>query len=208
MRWDRPGHLWEKVFFEMTRLTAVEKLIDLLTHRYGSRSNALAAIDEQFEEELYRWNQPTNSIGRVLRCHLYVEYHLTKVLETQNPNLGSLDDARLTFAQKISLINHPKSGFDHLVVGLRRLNTIRNKVSHRLSIEITDADKGDFLSNPLFLALRSALARPGEPSDNTMDIIEEFAKYAGGLMHAATSPDGDIWREAMSEIKPESEFSQ
>ncbi len=46
------------------------------------------------------WDRDTDLIGRLLRAHLCVEHFMTVYLSSTNPRLGSLEEARLSFAQK------------------------------------------------------------------------------------------------------------
>jgi hypothetical protein len=68
----------------------------------------------------------------ILRCHLVVEYYVTQYLEAANPASPKIGDARLTFAQKLDLADHPQANFHFLMDGIRALNAIRNKIAHRL----------------------------------------------------------------------------
>ncbi|MFP3670621.1 hypothetical protein SB717_36660, partial [Priestia sp. SIMBA_032] len=70
----------------------------------GGREKAFAAMEADYDAMKERWNQDTDSIGRILRAHLYLEHYLTEYLQHANPALGDLDEARLTFAQKANLL--------------------------------------------------------------------------------------------------------
>lgn len=47
----------------------------------GGRENALASMEAEFDEMKERWNQDTDTIGRILRSHLYLEHYLTEYLQ-------------------------------------------------------------------------------------------------------------------------------
>lgn len=69
-------------------------------------------------------------IGRILRCHLILEYCLNKWIKHSAPHLA-LDSARLTFSQKLKIFE--KSTSEKLLSGgMKEVNSLRNKVAHTL----------------------------------------------------------------------------
>ena len=136
-----------------------------------------------------KWNQDVGAIGRILRAHLFVEHFITECLLAFNPALGGLDKARVSFAQKLALIEDYSSETQELAVGIRRLNKIRNQLAHNLEAKVTDKDKDALLSVKTFSALRLELAKPGAPGDNSMDVLEDFAKHVGSRLEALADPD-------------------
>jgi hypothetical protein len=88
--------------------------------------------------------QDEAAIGRVLRCHLLVEHYLTRFLQAANPALGDADVARLGFWQKLKLATGSavlKRGLiDLYSPGIEALNTVRNRMSHRLRSELDPED--------------------------------------------------------------------
>ncbi len=148
-----------------------------------------------------RWNQDTQMIGRILRSHLYVEYYLTEYLQAANRTLGSIDEARLTFAQKVSLLRADDHLANILIGGIRHLNRIRNRLAHNLAAEVTDEDAKVFLSQGLFRAMREARAKDdGEPiSAAPLDVLDEFAEFASAMLHNGTTPHGEAFGQALRE---------
>jgi len=140
-------------------------------------------------------------MGRILRAHLFVEHYLTRYLQTQNPNLGDLDEARISFAQKLGLVGQAEKSLAHLLPGIRRLNAVRNRISHTLKIELTPEDSRAFLSITLFQEYRKRVARPKKPNDDPVRVVEDFAKYAGIMLEAASNPDRLKWAEAMKDVR-------
>jgi hypothetical protein len=179
----------------------VRRLIEL----YGGVEKACEAFEGRYCNISERWNQDINVIGRILRSHLFVEYYLTKYLEARNPNLCNLDEARLTFAQKIELISSSDSSVSYLISGIKRLNRVRNKLAHTLRAEVTPEDCQVFLSVKPFLALRDALAAPEEPSQDPICILEDFAKHVGVMLESASNPENLLWQQALgfNNIPPE-----
>jgi hypothetical protein len=151
----------------------------------GGREKAVQATDADLEELNRRWAQDTGTIGRILRAHLFVEHFLTEYLQAKNPNLGSLDDARVTFAQKVALVDESRQEVAYLLPGIRRLNAIRNRIAHSLRAEVTQDDADAFSRIEPFTALRNALAKGSEHpvSSDPLDILEAFALHAGSSLH-------------------------
>jgi hypothetical protein len=169
----------------------------VLCHVYrlmGGRDKLLEAMEANDRLHEIRWGQDTEVIGRILRAHLYVEHYLTENIRAKNPALGSLEDARLTFAQKVALLDIRGPAVASLVPGIRRLNAIRNRISHTLRAEVTSEDADVFLANELFRLLRDKAAEPDTPSTDPVDVLEAFAKLAG--LWLDNSPVNVAWAEA------------
>jgi hypothetical protein len=179
----------------------MQKLFDL----YGGKEAYFAASQAALQEFDDRWNQDTHLIGRVLRAHLVVEFYLTRYLQFENPNLAPLDDARITYAQKVDLIRSSHPMINELIPGLRRLGAIRNRLSHNLNADLTDDDRNVFLSAPLYRAFReAAAARYGENQpDDPVSVMEAFAMHAGSLFRNQSDPNSDKWAEALKLLTPD-----
>jgi hypothetical protein len=167
---------------------------------YGGRRGINAWLRRTERRFDAKWNQNIDRIGRVLRAHLVVEHYIGERLVAGNPNLGSLEDARLSYAQKLDLMDPEDRVVKLLLPALRRLGAIRNRLAHRLSIDLTDDDRQAFFKNEIFFAYRKALVdRCPEVSnknpDDTVTIIEDFAQYAARLL--APNQDQHIWDEAL-----------
>lgn len=172
-----------------------ERTIELL----GGRDKAWEIIDAEFAEVGRRWNQDVVAIGRILRSHLFVEHYLNEHLTKANPRLGSVEKARLTFAQKVSLIDADDARLREILPGVKHLNSIRNRLAHRLSGAIDVADAEVFLQAKYFAALRVEGAKPGAPSTQPLDILEEFARYASTALVNEFSAFGAAFAKALGE---------
>jgi hypothetical protein len=148
----------------------------------GGREACLTAIDDEISQKQDRWELDIEAIGRILRAHLYVEHYLEEYLIHTNPRLGTLKDARLTFAQKVALVDHTDARVVSLLPGLKVLNKVRNRLAHDPQAIVTTEDVSAFLQDPFFKALRSALAHPNPPSTEPIEILEEFARHAEGAL--------------------------
>ncbi len=173
-----------------------QKVVRHLIELVGGPYKAFAAFDDDFRIMSERWDQDTVTIGRILRSHLFVEHFLTEFLTAQNAELGSVAEARLTFAQKLALIGEGTAGVTYLIPGIRRLNTIRNRLAHTLSADVSADDTNVFLGVTLFKAMRDEGAKPGKSSSDPVVILEDFARHAGIALHASATRNAEIWAEA------------
>lgn len=188
----------------MEHQRVVSHVINLL----GGHDAAFAHFDADFRLLNDRWNQDTETIGRILRAHLFVEHFLTEYLVARNPELGSPEDARLTFAQKLSLIGDATGGVAYLIPGIRRLNTIRNRLAHNLSADVTADDVNVFLGITLFKAMRDEAAKPNQTSGSPIDILEDFSRHTGIALHASAIRDDKLWGEAIRLAEAETEAEE
>ena len=148
-------------------------------------------------EFLAVWNQDAARVGRVLRAHLVVEHFLTEYIAAANPNLGSLNDARLGFAQKVELLGVSNSVLVMLTPGLKRLNQVRNRLAHRLSVEVTSDDLNAFLAIPLVRAVQAVKTRRSKnPRHDPLKVLEEFADFTAAFLQLiAERPNQDASSE-------------
>ena len=143
-----------------------------------------AATQVEFAAVKERWSQDTDLIGRILRAHLFIEHYALEYLRAENPNLGRLEDARLSFAQKVALLSTEDRVIDEIIPGIKYLNKIRNRLAHNLRAYVTTDDAAVFLSFPLYRAMRDAANKsaPGL-SNEPLPVLEHFAEYAGIALH-------------------------
>ena len=174
----------------------------------GGHETAFAHFDADFRLLNDRWNQDTDTIGRILRAHLFVEHFLTEYLIARNPELGSPEDARLTFAQKLTLIGDATGGVAYLIPGIRRLNTIRNRLAHNLSADLTPDDVNVFLGIELFKAMRDESSKPNKPSVDPIAILEDFSRHTGISLHASAIRNDQLWAEAVRLAQAETETTE
>jgi hypothetical protein len=175
----------------------VNHVLDLM----GGHEKAFAFFDADFEMTSRLWNQDTEMIGRILRCHLFVEHFMGEYLGTKLPGV-KLDEVRLTFAQKVALMGaNVTPVVSAFLPGIRRLNSIRNRLAHTLKSDISKEDAVVFVSIPLFQAMRVEAARrrvpPSQPSSEGIVVLEDFAQHVGYSLHSVSTMNAEIWRKAI-----------
>jgi hypothetical protein len=176
----------------------IQKVFEIL----GGREAFDRATDESVKTFDAAWERDTDRIGRVLRAHLAIEHFLTKNIEAANPRLGSIEDARLTFAQKVELADRDDRIVSVLLPGIRRLNQVRNRIAHKLQVDITTQDRDVFLSVAIFKESRNqGCTQLGKGSSAPLDVLEDFAHFAAGLLHSATSATGAAFRQAFASVE-------
>lgn len=182
-----------------------EAVVKHVIRLMGGHDKAFQAFDAEFKEIMSRWEQDTTTIGRILRAHLFVEHFLTEFLQSRNPELGSLEEARISFSKKVTLLRNGTLGTGYLLPGIRRLNTIRNRIAHTLRAEVTDDDVKTFLQIDMFRAMRDERARRSStvPSMDPIVVLEDFAMHAGISLQASASRNADIWSKAFQAAQEE-----
>lgn len=173
----------------------VRRVVELL----GGVERTRVITDQEFSEMNQRWSQNIEAIGRILRSHLYVEHYLIEYIEKANPRLGAPGKARLTFAQKVDLLDPNDERVNEVKEGVKHLNKIRNRLAHGLNAVVTVDDAAVFLRGERFAAVRFQRALPGVPSNEPMDILEEFAQYASHAFTGEFSRVGQALAQAIRE---------
>lgn len=154
-----------------------EQLVNAASDIFGGREKFLEAAKKELDETDDRWNQNVEVIGRILRAHLFLEHYLTKYLSQANPRLGSLTEAKLSFHQKISLLDSHNQDIASILPGIKRLNAIRNRLAHNLGSQVTEEDKKVFLDCGRFAAMRSERSITEAIEESPLGVLEDFAKH-------------------------------
>lgn len=82
-----------------------------------------------------------NNADLILKAHLIVEYLMDGFLRTHlGDKAAPIFDLDLTFYKKLSLVSGYKLLPENIVVALKRLNQLRNKCAHTLSLKVTRED--------------------------------------------------------------------
>lgn len=122
-------------------------------------------------------------ISTILKCHLFIEQHINEYIATANPALGDISSARLTFDQKLKLMN---SELTYKVMihedGLSTINKIRNRFAHRINHSFNSEDLSVFM--PL-LKFFSTIRK--EPIPTGIDIIKQYTYLVCLFISEATN---------------------
>lgn len=181
----------------MFELPDTQEILERLFKSYGGAENFFEAAEKRLAEFNALWAQDVGAMGRVLRSHLIVEFYMTAYLQKANPNLGSINDAKIGFAQKTDLLGENDSLIKMLVPGIRRLNTVRNRLAHNLSVSVTQDDVNSFMSIGIYKAMREeSEKRTGSFSKLPLDVYDHFAQFVAASLHHASSDDSKYWRDA------------
>ena len=154
-----------------------QKIAENAMELFGGKESFFAAADKDLAEINDRWNQNIEVIGRILRAHLFLEYYMSEYLSKANPRLESLTESRLSFSQKLSLLDSSNPDIAFILPGIKRLNAIRNRLAHNLSAQVTEDDKTIFLACERFAAMRKAKAQTNTVGESPLEVLEDFARH-------------------------------
>ncbi|UMO88879.1 hypothetical protein HP572_04775 [Pectobacterium sp. PL64] len=134
-------------------------------------------------------------IGAFLTAHLSPEKYISDYLNLRYPSL-SWGDAKLTFSQKIALIEHEsaKPPYNEIYVRIKDFNSIRNKISHQLNYRITDKEKSKFVDFYIKITKENK-NKPDIDVDNIADLLNFFimitkAYFASAISHYHYNKNG------------------
>jgi hypothetical protein len=130
-------------------------------------------------------------IGLVLACHLIVEHYLTNFLSHNSSTFIDFDSARLTFAQKVSLVSGKNSPLTdrHVIEGIKQLNVIRNKVGHDIQATIT---KADVLPMQQLIDIVAEDAKVGKRDLDPIEAIQLFTYMVCGYIAGYCTAKVDV----------------
>jgi hypothetical protein len=113
-----------------------------------SRKATLSEDDVAFGAKFLEDIAGEDAVGVVVRAHLYVESTLTQLIEKSLARPQAIDAVRLPFALKVRLAIALGAVPEDFRAPLQELNTLRNKLVHRLDAKV-DATDEDRLFNSL-----------------------------------------------------------
>jgi hypothetical protein len=89
----------------------------------------------EFHESI---NTPNDLLIYVLRFHLLTENILERIIKGSLPRGTNLvRDVRLSYAQKLAIVDALGIIDEKLIVALQRLNSLRNSCSHKRKLKVT-----------------------------------------------------------------------
>ena len=123
------------------------------------------------------WQKNLNDLGRILVSHLSIEHYLNEWLSAANPGATAFGETRLSFAQKLSLVNSTQGLFQWIRPGIARLNRIRNDIAHDMSKTISYEDL-----QPIKNIVLPWHKAAGKPCREGVDLIQDFALMVCGML--------------------------
>jgi hypothetical protein len=123
------------------------------------------------------WERNADHLGTVLIGHLAVEHYIDDWLTAANPGMKAVGDTRLSFAQKVELLDGADPSVQWLLPGLIRLNRIRNKLAHDLDAEISERDL-----EPLRNVVWPWHSAGGKPCNSGIALVKDFALLVCGML--------------------------
>ena len=182
-----------------------------IDQRIRDRAAQLLGGDAEFQkiaaqessEALLRWQHDTDSIGRILRVHLFLERFITDNLQRANPSLGSIEKAKLSFAQKIELLSPRNADVADVTPGIRKLNNIRNRLAHKSNAAVTPDDAAALLQCQTFARLLRLRHGNGFDALKPIEVLEHFARHASIALSVGHSRFIAAVMAATKELSPE-----
>lgn len=126
-------------------------------------------------------NRPVDELGFILKCHLILEHYIDEYITTSYPTVTEPDRIRLTFNQKLELINNNRTVFGMAYPAIKSLNTLRNRFSHKLTYKITEPDYKEI--EDLMTVWNSALV---EQIPTGLVLIQKFTVWICGNLDSMT----------------------
>ena len=166
----------------------------------GGKQKFFTETDRELEDINGRWKQNVEIIGRILRAHLFVEHYIGEYLAKANPRLGALGEAKISFAQKVALLDASNDDIALILPGIKHLNKIRNRLAHNLDAQVTEGDATVFLGSNRFAALRAARTADQAQTNEPIDILEDFAKHVAMALNYEFSPTSKAIYQAIQEV--------
>jgi hypothetical protein len=109
-------------------------------HRLLSQNPALSADDRAFGAKFLKDIAGKDTIGAVIRAHLYVESTLNQLIEECLFRPKAMNVVELSFRFKVPLAAALGIIPEDFQPPLKQLNALRNKLAHRLDAEISNSD--------------------------------------------------------------------
>ncbi|OED36887.1 hypothetical protein AB833_26135 [Chromatiales bacterium (ex Bugula neritina AB1)] len=137
------------------------------------------------EEFLHLWHNRGNSIGRIVKSHLLLEHYLNEYLRVIHPSIRNIDALKLSFKQKLSMLDLPGDMMTYILPVLDVINRLRNRLVHSLDIEMND-DEIDPIRKLLAFTRKQSNNDPDLADRSPADLIEESTKLLCSLFDTLT----------------------
>ena len=151
----------------MREIEGIKHVVDYLRPHWPE-------IDAYFMSEnakfLKLMDKSSETIGRILKCHLIVENYLDRFLTTHY-GIENYSNIHFSFYIKALMLPSKSSSAAFVKPGIIELNSIRNNYAHNLSTDIS------FRNNSPILEVLS-IARPNKVFEKPIEAIEAFTTIA------------------------------
>jgi hypothetical protein len=172
----------------MRDIEGIETVVALLKPHWSEIDKHFAGENQAFKELLAT---PNDESARVLKCHLVVEHYVERFLEHQIPRIR---EARLTFAQKATLLPVARSGAAFVRPGILKLNAIRNRFAHNLGARVSFDDLG-----PIREVLSAS--RPNVTFESAVAALEAFVTVACTFLIVAPPELEEVFANAFAAVR-------
>ena len=120
----------------MQRISGIDEVMRVLRPHWHELIKHFEIENGRFKRLL---RTDHTSLGRIIKCHLISEIYVNRYLR-EKLVLSNLEDARLSYSQKVMLLPDRESAPAIVKPGLVRLNRIRNKYAHDLHYDVSVDD--------------------------------------------------------------------
>lgn len=114
-------------------------------------------------------NKKTDELGTILKCHLIIEFYIDNYLQVANPTILKWKNSRLSFNQKIELINNNRTAIGIFYPAIKSFNSLRNKFAHKIFYVIQEEDY-----NEIKKVMHVWYEASGKPASCGIKLIEDF----------------------------------
>lgn len=137
------------------------------------------------EEFLHLWQTHGNSIGRIVKSHLLLEHYLNEYLRVIHPSIRNFDALKLSFKQKLNLLELPGEMIHYIGPVLDVINRLRNRLVHSLAIDLND-DEVEPIRKLLSFTRQQSNYIADLQERSAADLIEESTKLICSLFDTLT----------------------
>jgi hypothetical protein len=132
-------------------------------------------------------------VGYILKCHLFTEVildDLIKLVLVENGeavlSIGITYHQKLNLVSKLYLVDGIELLPEYVIISLRKLNQLRNKISHEIGKNVSDDDIQE-----LFMGLENELPYPNILEYGQKAAIKRYAAFIFGCMLPKLELDND-----------------
>ena len=176
--------------------------------------NVVKKLFTEFNEEfLNLWQNRGNSIGRIVKSHLLLEHYLNEYLRVIHPSIRDIDSLKLSFKQKLNMLELPGDMIHYIGPVLDVINRLRNRLVHSLDIELND-DEVEPIRKLLAFTRQQSNYDDNLDERTAADLIEESTKLVCSLFDTLTrttlagyTDTPQAFAARFPPVPPEEEFS-